>query len=223
MARDIEDTTTNERGDESHPAFGMIGVSRGSQTPGSVLFDSDILHSHTLRLRIHTASRKRDLHHDWIHAEKHLIEVEISEAQWASFVSTPNSGDGTPCTIRYQGYETVPGLPHDPRLAHSLQETREAAHAAFDDIRAARDAYEAVLAVKGGARERNDALNKLHYAIEHATSNVDYASKSLNEHTENVVARARADIEAFVIVKAHQLGIDPGELGSDTLALGRGE
>lgn len=44
--------------------------------------------------------------------------------------------------------------------------------------------------------------------------NVAFAARSLNEHAENVVQRARADIEAMVLSKATQLGLDPADLGT---------
>lgn len=46
---------------------------------------------------------------------------------------------------------------------------------------------------------------------------MSYAAKSLSEHAENVVQRARADIEAMVVSKAEQLGIDPGEVAETPL------
>jgi hypothetical protein len=42
---------------------------------------------------------------------------------------------------------------------------------------------------------------------------MEFAAQSLSEHAENVVQRARADIEAVVMVKAQQLGLNPGDLG----------
>jgi len=75
--RTTQEPTVGERGEETHPGFGMIGASRVSiSPPGTNLFDSDIMHAHTIRIRIHSASRKRDLNHDWIHADKEYIEVE---------------------------------------------------------------------------------------------------------------------------------------------------
>ncbi len=221
-----EETTVNEQGYETHPAFALIGASRvsvGGYEGGAVLFDSDILHQHTIRIRIHAAQRKRELNHDWIGAGKQYIEIELSEAQWASFVSTMNVGDGVPATLRYLQYEEVPELPHQPRLAESMRETHDAASRTFNEIKEARDAYEAALARKAPAKEARELLNVLHYKIENATPNVDFATSTLVKHTENVVTRARADIEAFVTAKAAQLGISREELGSEGyIAIGSG-
>lgn len=222
----IEPATVDEGGRESHPAYGLIGASRtsvGGLDGGAVLFDSDILHNHTVRVRIKTASRKRDLHHDWIYGDHEIIEVEMSEAQWASFVSSMNVGDGVPCTIRYVNNERVPEMAHEPRLDHSIRETHDAADRAFEQIKAAMDAYDA-LDSKAPARERKEALGVLRAVIRNAVPNVDFAGQSLVEHAENVVTKARADIEAFVVVKARQLGIDVNELdGGSNLAIGRGQ
>lgn len=207
MPRDIIPPTKNEYGGEEHPAWAMIGASRVQNgPPGAVLFDSDIRHGHTIMVRISTASRRRDLNQDYLHSEKEFIEIEMSEAQWASFVSSMNVGNGVPCTVRRrEGEWTVPGMPYEPRLQESMNETRQAADKVVEEIREAFEAFEA---------KRNAAnLRTLKYAIENATPNVLFAAKSLTKHAENVVQRARADIEAMVASKARQLGIDPGDLG----------
>lgn len=216
MRKTLEPTVEEEYGDEVHPAFGLIGASRVSVSPpGSVLFDSDVKHGHTVIVRIRTAGRRRDNKYDWIHGREELIEVEMSEAQWASLVSSMNSGNGTPCTIRRrEDGETTPSIPYAPRLAHSLDETRDAAHEAFDEIKEAMAAYELALLNKAPAAERNEALRTLRARISNAVPNVEYAGQRLVDHTEDVITKARYDVEAFVIAKAKQLGIEPGDVGS---------
>lgn len=208
MTRDYLDPTIDEHGDERHPAFATIGAFRGSST-GTHLFDSDIVHQHTVRIRINQASRKRDHHTDWIHGEKELIEVELSEAQWASFVSAMNSGSGVPCTLRWTKEDgPMPEFPHAPRLAETMAETHKAAEAAFEDIREAFADLEAA----STAKEKREAMNTLRARIKNATPNVDFAGRVLIEHAEDVVTKAKADVEAFVTMKARQLGIDPDPL-----------
>lgn len=207
---DIQPVEANERGDDVHPAFGNITVHRssvaGGRHGGAVLFDSEIPHQETMTIRVQRATRKRDLNHDWIHGDgKSLLEVEMSMAQWASFVSSINSGSGVPCTIRSTETQwDVPGLEFAPRLALSAAETRSAADRAFAAIKEARDAYEAKKTVGN--------LRALHFAIENATANVTYATSTLRKHTEDVVQKARADVEAMVVAKAAQLGIDAADV-----------
>jgi hypothetical protein len=185
--------------------------------PGAVLFDSDIRHQHVITVQVSEAHRKRDLNRDWIGGGKRIVEFTFSEAQWASFVSSMNSGSGVPATLGFResmDEPRVPGMPYDPRLAHSMDEVRNAATKAQEDVRRAMDAY----------KEKKTASNLKHLEamIDNMPSNLRFAAESLSEHAESVVQRAKADIEAFVISKANQLGIDPSDV-EGPLELGGGE
>jgi hypothetical protein len=203
--------TTDENGYEHHPAWGLIGAHRSSGG-SAVLFDSDIKHRNTVTVRLYDAKRQRNLNRDWIGTDGRapFVEVEMSEAQWASFVSSMNTSDGVPCTIRKREDDwDVPGVEYAPRLQESMEETRTAADEAFKAVFEAFEAYE----------EKKNAANlrNLKYAILNAPSNIEFAGKSLVEHAENVVQKARADIEAMVVSKAVQIGLDPGELDARML------
>ncbi len=205
--RTIEKPTLTEHGDQRHSAWGLIGASRVSNgPPGATLFDSDIRHAHTVIVRMSTATRKRDLHRDWIHQGREFVEVEMSEAQWASFVSSMNVGDGVPCTIRRREDDyMVPGVPYEPRLRESIAEVQGAAAEAAAEVAAAFAAYKAHKTVSN--------LRTLEARIANMPANIEFAASSLSEHAENVVQKARADIEAMVVTKARQLGLEPGDLG----------
>ncbi len=213
MRRDFQEPTVDEHDSERHPAWATIGASRvshGGVGGGTHLFDSDVLHQHTVQVTIRQATRNRDLGRDWIHGSKDLATVELSEAQWASFVSAMNSGTGVPCTLRYTRTDgETPDFPHSPRLAQSIKETHEAADKAFGDIR---DAYTRLEQART-PKEKRDATQWLGSVINNSVPNVDFAGKQLIEHAEGVVAKSKADIEAYVIGKAHQLGIAPADLG----------
>lgn len=207
----------DEHGNETHPAWVVIGASRVSHSPpGAILFDSDVRHQHYVVIAVSEAKRKRELHRDWVGGGKRIVELAMSEAQWASFVSAMNSGVGVPATLQFrEGADDpdVPGLPYDPRLAHSINEVRDAAD------RAQLHVLEAFKAYKEHKTVAN--LRTLQAAIENMTANIEFSARSLAEHAENVVQRAKADIEAFVVGKARQLGIDPAEM-EGRLELGRG-
>lgn len=115
-----------------------------------------------------------------------------------------NVGSGVPCTIERVGWEPMPGVEYEPRLALSMGEVDNAAHKAMEEIQAAFDAYE-----KQKTKANRDRLK---YAIQNAPANMGFAAKTLSKHAENVVQRARADIEAMVVSKAEQLGVEPGDV-----------
>lgn len=194
--------TDTERGTQEHPAWGLVRASRISSTPGAILFDSDIRHQHLIRLSVKRATRDRDLKRDWIHdTGADLIEIDMSESQFSAMVSSMNTS-GVPCTIRStESNPNVNGLAYEPRLQVSIDEVRAAA----DSIRDRLDA--ALAAVEEKPTKAN--LRSLRIALESTKPNLDFAAKSLSEHAENVVQKARNDIEAMVVQKAMQLGIDP--------------
>lgn len=205
MSRETVEPTLDEYGAEVHPAYGMIGASRVSGN--AALFDSDIVHQHFVVLRIGRASRRRDLNRDWVHesgGRGQVVEVAMSEAQWASMISSMNTA-GVPCTIvRTEKDGDVAGLVFDPRLAVSHAEVRSAADKALAEIADAMAAYE--------AHKTAANLRTLHYAIKNGPANMEFAATSLTEHAENVVQKARVDIESMVVAKAQQMGLGPDEV-----------
>jgi hypothetical protein len=193
----------------------MISASRVTSHPGAVLFDSDIRHQHYVTVNISGARRQRDLNRDWLHTDKTEIEVSMSEAQWASFVSSMNT-TGVPTTITYKkGEGGIPRIPYEPRLQESMDEVHGATDKAMARVREAFFAYK---------EKKNVAnLRSLEAAIANAPSNMEFAATSLSEHAENVVQRARADIEAMVWAKAERLGIEASDLGFGHPQLTEGE
>lgn len=210
---DIVQPTVDQYGADTHPAFATIGASRGSYGgEGTVLFDSDVKHRQTVTITVHEATRRRQGGHDYVHGgSRRVVEVELSEAQWASFVSSMNVGNGVPCTLRGRDSNwDIPGLPYDPRLAHSMAEVKEGAERTFGPIQDAVAAYDA-LDSKATAKQKREALDAIRDAVRHASANLTYASKVLAGHAEDVVQKARADVEAMVVQKATQLGLTTGQ------------
>lgn len=203
----VQEPQRAEDGAERHPAWGMIAASRvQAGPPGAVLFDSDIRHNHYVTVRLAQASRRRDLNRDWKHAEEAVVEIAMSEAQWASFVSSMGIGSGVPCTIEHVEGDRTPAFPYEPRLQESMQEVRGAADKALQEIREAFEAYEAHKVIAN--------LRRLKYAIANAPANMAFAAESLSEAAEDVVVRTRADLEAAVAQMAERAGLDPGDVAA---------
>jgi hypothetical protein len=209
MARPIVNPINDHRDHATHPAWVLIGASRMSHSPpGAVLFDSDVRHQHYVVIKLVEASRERHLSRDWIHGRQAIVEVALSEAQWASFVSSMNVGDGVPATLLWRESlddPRIPGMPYEPRLKESMAEVHNAGVAAQASVLEAFTQY--------SESKTKENLTSLKHAIENMPANMDFAAQSLSEHAENVVQRARADIGAFVTAKAKQLGIDPADIG----------
>lgn len=195
---------------EAHPSFGVAGFNRVHATPGRRLFDSSVPHQHYIVLRIHSAVRQRDLHQDWIHADEDIVEISMSEAQFGALVSSFGNGDGVPVTISRLGRELVPEGPHDPRLAVTAQEVASKARDATQPVLEALDKLQQAIDGNAGKKAIREALRNLEIRVGNLPSNLKFAADALTGHTEQVVTKARADIEAMVQAAAARAGLELG-------------
>jgi hypothetical protein len=189
----------DEYGDETHESWLMIRANHVGSSPGARLFDSEIAHLHFVRVTVTRCTRKRDLNRDWLHGTTYLLEMDMSEAQWGAFVSSFGSS-GVPATLAFFNGEMVPGVADlDSRLARSHEEVRSAASRATEQVRAAQAAVDEAFQRGAGKREMRDLLRTLKIVTGNLPSNMEFAAKSMTEHVENVVTKARSDIEGMVV------------------------
>jgi len=211
MARNIEDPVVRiepgPSGDtevSTHPAYGQIGTSRVSGHAN--LYDSDFRHNAYMTITIRKSQLHRDLHRDWHFAHQEIIEVALSESQWATFVSSPNSGMGVPCTIQHMDGQIIPGLP-DPS-SRADQFSKEMADTLGKSIGTLK-ALLGQIDEQGLPKKKADAIKR---AIEHAlmqiNSNVPFVAKSFEEHTEAVVEAAKAEIHGYMTGVLNRAGIE---------------
>ena len=83
-----------------HPSYGVISFSR---TYGGEknLFGSSIKHQNTIRMKVSHAKLERRLNEDHVYEKDKIIEVEMSEAQFAQAITSLNSAAGVPVTLLY--------------------------------------------------------------------------------------------------------------------------
>jgi len=85
-----------------HPSYGLITLTRRHSSKGKALFGSAAKHEATAVVRISTAFHCRRDNGNWYHADKGILEIELSLAQFAQFVMSSSQGEGTPCTLTYR-------------------------------------------------------------------------------------------------------------------------
>lgn len=179
-----------------HPAFGLIG---GSRVSGStVLFGSDFEHHNFVEIRISRAGLHRGLSHDWHFGRQEVASVRLSEAQWATFVSSLNNGQGVPCTLAYVGTEAMPSIPlrreEDTARAEArshLAEMVELVDKAINEV---------VAGVGSGlSKTKRDAvLAPLHKLRMEIGANTSFMMDSFERHFETTVESAKVEIEAHM-------------------------
>lgn len=207
MTRPTTPITVADDGTETHESWIALSLSKMSATPGQRLFDSEIAHQHYITVTISECERHRTLNRDWKRPTRRLMEFAMSHAQWGAFVSSFGEGSGVPATLFFDGSGHVPQAPAESRLGESAREVRDSGDKAIAEIRDGYRDLEAAFERGAGKREMRELLHTLKHRIGNAPANMEFAAKSLTEHVENVVTKARTDIEAMALAAADNAGL----------------
>lgn len=176
---------------ETHPAYAMI---RASRVQGRAhLFGSDFEHQHYMIIEIARAELHRTLSNDWFHAREEYIEVGLSEAQWATFLSSPNTS-GVPCTLTHRNGARLPAI---ARPRERTAQFRDEMAANLADARTA--LTELREKIEGGSKSKRELLDLLAKAErELEPRNLQFVADQFGEHMEQTVERAKVEVAAYV-------------------------
>jgi hypothetical protein len=193
-----------------HPAFGQIRANRVSGR--ATLYDSDFRHQHYVVVEITGSQLIRGLSRDWHHGRETIVQVAMTEAQWASFVSSFGLGGGVPCTIqRREGVGMVPPLPEPQsrvdQFSDEMKERLEQAIVRLDTAIA-------------NAKTKAHAF-ELRMVRQEILANLPYVAKSFGEHMENTIEAAKGEIHGYINAAIHRAGVTAiaGSGGSQPFAL----
>lgn len=190
---------------ETHPSFGLVSISRVSG--GRRLFESPFEHQHFITLSISHADRSReDLHYNHIMPCGEIVEIAMSEVQFAQMVTSLNMGVGTPCTIAHLEGEIIAEPGKDQTKEHFAHEARE--H--FTDLAGMAAELEKLTnmspkEVKAEHRERMRFLAlKIHQSV---TSSMDFFHEQFQKTMDKVVVAAKNEIQAHLANIVQKTGL----------------
>lgn len=186
----------------THPAFAQIGAYRTSGH--SHLYGSDFNHNATIRIRVYESELVRSLSEDRYHGKRPLMEVELSEAQWATFVSSLNVGHGVPCTLRYNGKD-VPGLP--PPSSRVDQFKMEAGKECQESLKLLNGLLAKIDDMKLTKAKTAELKGPIEAAIMALTDRLPFVAQQFSEHMEEVVEKAKQEVHGYVTGVIAKAGI----------------
>jgi hypothetical protein len=211
MARPIEEPEVIKRDGARedyklrHPAFGQIAISRVSGK--ATLYGSDFEHQHYVSISVFESELHRNLSRDWMHTRKEFIRLDMSEAQWAAFVSSFNVGEGVPCTITYVQGDTKmrPGIPHRDEQ-HEFN--REGAETVADvEARLDRLMHDIETGALGkmNVGTQRELISRVQMIKQQIGPNLKFVAQSFGEHLEARLSKAKIELSAWaqnVLVRA---------------------
>lgn len=197
-----------------HESYGLVGLYRHQHGGGKTRLFGSSLENHydTIVLRLHRAKRVHSLARDWYHTDGRIpvVEIELSAAQFAEMITTPNTGDGVPCTIRNVEGRRMADVPEgDKTEAVKVREDFRKQMAGYADaIDKLRGEAAEILGKKSLTQaDRQAVLGILDKARQDMRSNVPFIMSSFEEASEKVVSSAKAEIDAAMTRTIHAAGI----------------
>lgn len=190
-----------------HPAFGAVEISRCS---GHVdLFDSELKHQYFIALRIRRSAQYDDGRHKFNMPGEELVEVYMSETQFARAITSLNMGCGAPCTLNHIDGKQVPGIVKESR--------RKKSEAGFQELvgreKQLREELVSKLQEKVDEKKRptlaevKELIKDLKWMEDRFERNAGFAVDCFREHMEEVVEESKTEIEQH-IMRSQQLVSD---------------
>lgn len=198
---------------ERHESFGMVSIHR-THGGNPSLFGTHLDNHHSyFVIEVKQGTVSHSLGRDWYSGagRRQLIEIHLSAAQFAEMITTPNTGEGTPCTIHRVLGDRLEEPPRDrdnesKRIQSSFKEDlKNLAKSLVDKAKK----IDTVLEKKNlNLADREEIRGALRRAIQDVQSNLPFMLTSFQESTEKTVTQAKAEVEAFLSLSLHRLGID---------------
>jgi hypothetical protein len=195
---------------KEHESYGVIGFTRSQSNMNKSLFGSSIKHHNTIVMRISSATLDRNLNNDYVHSGKNIVEIEMSETQFAQAITMFNRGDGTPVTIRKIGDNNMEACPFVSKVDQFNAEFQHNMKELEHDIKLSmQKATEILTSGKAPTKgERELILKTINSLMQQISSNIPFVAQQFNEQMDKTVTEAKKEIERFLVNKALELGID---------------
>lgn len=190
----------------THPSFGQIAVHR--ITGGTRLYGSEFQHNHFIRITVTESHLQRELSNDWPMGGARVMELDLSEAQWATFVSSMGQGSGTQCTLR--ATTTDQAIPEIAALVNRKRQFRDEYERQTQDGIGVLE--ELVLSIEDNrslsAAQKKKMAGSVRSAIAHLRENANFRHQQYEEFLEKTTEAAKAEIHGYVSGTLQRIGLD---------------
>jgi hypothetical protein len=185
----------------AHESYGMVLFSRLTGHSGRLFGSSLPDQGSFIRLRVVRADRRHHLGRDWYHGDqKVLMELDLSNVQFAELLTTMNHGSGVPCTLRYAEGRQMEKPPEERLEAQQVRDDfKEKLAQVARNMQESMTKIEEILSKKNvGQGDRKMVHDLLGLIKQDVQSNMPFWLKSFHEATGKIVASAKTEIDAFL-------------------------
>ena len=199
----------NEMHVSKHPSFGLISASRRSSSSNVKLFGSSIQHSQTITITISRARHDRTNGADYIHSENEIIEVEMSQVQFAEFITTMNQGSGIPCTLKHINRERIEEPPYISKADIFQDEFAAGMHNLSIKMQGLVKNTLEILKTKTNLTkgDKEIIIEDIEKLGQELSSNIPHMNNQFTKQMDKTIVEAKGEIEAFLENKIRSTGI----------------
>lgn len=195
---------------EKHPSYGLARFSRISSSHPRALFGSSIQNKQTITFTISRAKHHRSLNNDHYFAESELIEIEMSQTQFAELITSFNMGSGIPVTIKHIQHDIYPEPPFLSQMDIFSNEFRKSMNNFSVDMKILVEQATEILNNKQniGKGDREVIMNCFQKLTGYLGDKVPFIADQFMESMEYTVTQAKGEIEAFIENKIRNTGLE---------------
>ena len=163
------------------------------------MYGSKLKHNYYIVLTVSRSALTRDLSQEWYHPTEEIIEVRMSENQFAQMITSLNRGTGSPCTIQRVQGKRIEDPKHTIETETIRKEFKRATENVTTQLREALRKLDEL--TSPGVKVSKSTVASLKESIAAAVSGVDssmpFIIGQFEEAIDDTVASAKNDIEAY--------------------------
>lgn len=190
----------------THPSFGTIEFDRVNGNSTS-LFGSSIKHRDTIIMKVSHADITRGLNSDHFFADKPIVEIEMSQSQFAEAITSMNHSNGVPVTIRYTEKDGfINGCNFVNKKEQFVNEFKEEKDKIMKNSRQLIQEVCELFNKKSLTKsDKENILSKLSMLNKDIGSNMDFVVRQFHEQMDKTVNESKGEIEAFFQNKVNSI------------------
>jgi hypothetical protein len=201
------------REEYEHPSYCMVGLSRTTSGRGSESFGSSIKSCSHVVLKVSPAAMIRTQLHGEMYMARGLpiVEVRLTQLQFAELITNMNVGDGVPGTVEYKDGDRVryqPPLPTSAR-EQAARAFKEVMKDTEKDVQEAWEELEEILAKPSiNKADREKIRNMARISTRKLKDSMPFVEERFHEATRKTVNEAKAEIDGTITGVITKLGKD---------------
>lgn len=200
----------------THPAFGLI--QKNVYTGKCNLFGSSFEMDEVYAITIKTASHLCTSFSENYNPDENVVKILLSKQQWVDFVTTSNSGVGTPCTLKYMRTGEMKEVPDFDDIRYNskdyYQQVKDKANAATSRLTQLNSELMAEINGKASKTRLREIQRQIDIEVQNLPSNlaftVQVAEEAMNDVAHEITIAAKSKIENYAQVH----GIDNAKIES---------